>query len=490
MRWSRWRRVGQPSRAPARAAGLGLLAACTLGYAIGPGAAWPTAASAAAPAPSSALRIVSSSPTDNGVDLIVAVPQLLAARTLPTSAFSAAAAERSLQVTASPLGSDDLTVAVLTTGTTGSSAAVRAAAVEMIIALPPNVHVSVVGGNPARVLVAAGQPIAAAVTALRDPAAASSDALTAIDVAAQVVRVTPHGSVIAMGAGLPDAATIASTWPSNVTLYANRRDATGAAAEPEPNRTGGLTTVVASGDEVRAFDQVTADLLGRYRLHVSDVGQASSIHVTVHASDISSSADVALAPVLVPAPPTATTVVLPSPSPSSLPSPPTVSNVPTTNNSHKSRIGGIAVALALIALGAIAVAHRRRRPTDSPAATPAQDLGTPRPQTVAQAPVVVLVSASSPPREKRSSEHVVHSSTEALREVIRLRATTMIVEDGAPDATALTRALANHDQAAGATTRVLTIRRGEVIDLTALEAPPTDQSRDIHEPAPAHELPT
>ena len=154
------------------------------------------------------------------------------------------------------------------------------------------------------------------------------------------------------------------------------------------------------------------------------------------------------------------------------------------------------MALALIALGAIAVAHRQRRPTDSPAATPSQDLRTRHPQTVAQsvvdaqAPVVVLVSASSPPREKRSSEHVVHSSTEALREVIRLRATTMIVEDGAPDATALTRALANHDQAAGATTRVLTIRRGEVIDLTALETPPTDQSRDIHEPAPAHELPT
>jgi hypothetical protein len=95
--------------------------------------------------------------------------------------------------------------------------------------------------------------------------------------------------------------------------------------------------------------------------------------------------------------------------------------------------------------------------------------GVRTPQSHAPTTIVLASSAASAPAIVRGPgpHQIVHTPTAALREALRHRATTIVVEQGVPDASALVVAVAHHDRASGRRTRVVRMSdTGDIIDLS------------------------
>jgi hypothetical protein len=455
----------------------------------------------------------------SGPDLeaVLAAPAMLSGRTLGEASFSVEVDARPAAFPVTPRPADQLDLAVVVgadpVGTEDPSGdATRAAIVELAAALPAASRFAVIGDDPPRLLTALTADRAAVSAGLRSRGVAPSSLEPALRLAADALAGARRPAVLMAGTGLPDAGYVPNPWPATVPLYAARVGSADATGVPLRNSSGGFTTTRRPATLVGAFDAIAADLSGQYQLRVPALpAGAHDLVVHVRAGDLDAAATIDVRPetgtvVTAPNAPDATlaTGALPA-------SPPAAAarRADGTGAGGSSDRGLVALAgvglLALIA-ATVALARRSKR-LDEPLVHAADETAVAPPAPGATAPdptaritdptaritdptaritdptariigpvlappppgeVVVLTGPADDEGERLRVGTVVRSPADALREVVRRRATVLVIEPGADDPAPLLRAVANHDRASGGYTRVVQVTAGgAVIVLTA-----------------------
>jgi hypothetical protein len=334
--------------------------------------------------------------------------------------------------------------------------------------------VAVVADDPPRVLTALTAERAGLGAALTTRGVAPASIDPALHVASDALAGARRPIVVMVGPGLPDAGDVPAWWPTGTTLYAVRVEATErSAGELSRNRTGGFSATRQPTSVVSALDTVAVDLMAQYRITVPDVPAGTDdLVIRVRAAEVDSQATIVLAqPVTANAP--AGSIATDS-LPPSTPAEPVEAARLATNESGPPwpALAGVVLLLGLFAAAAMFGRRRRTAPDHrSGAGSRASDPGAPTPP----AEVTIVLSNRDgphpgPPLGAGSIAGVaqtVSSPEDALREVIRRHATTLVIEPGATNPWPLVRAVANHDRASGGHTRVIQVAStGALIDLT------------------------
>jgi hypothetical protein len=424
----------------------------------------------------SAMQIVRWSRVGSGLEAIVSLPAVLSGRTVTEASFAVTAGAESVPFTVARLAADQLDIALVVTSFGAPTAqpsddAIRGAIVEFVAALPPGGRVAVVGDDPPRSLSSLTGDRAALSLALSTRGVAAAAIDPALRLGADAVVGARRPIVVMIGPGLPVAGTVPTWWPDAVPLYAARAEPTErSTGQFVRNRTGGFATTTPAASIVTALDAVATDLLGQYRITIANVAASiDDLVLRVRVADVDSQATIVLAPGSTRDSPNAA-ATLPEASPA------VVSDLPdaASEGSDPPWTAVIAAVLVVALLaGAAVVARRRdvvagavdRRPS------PAPDPGAPAPP----AEITVVLSARDPagPEQHAGTDlrQVVRTPADALREVVRHRATTLVIEAGTDDPWPLVHAVAHHDRASGGHTRIVQVSAtGTLIDLTNADA--------------------
>jgi hypothetical protein len=419
------------------------------------------------------LQVVRWETTATGLDAVVAAPAMLSGRTLHETSFAVEVDTRPTDFTLTPLLGEQLDVAVVVAtdpaATEDSSGdATRAAIVELTAGLPAGSRFAVIGDDPPRVLTPLTADRAAVSAALRTPGVAPATVGSALRTAATALAGARRPVVLMAGTGLPDGGYVPDPWPGGTPLYAARVGSVDGTAVPVRNSSGGFAMTRRPATIVGALDAIAADLSGQYRVTVPTLpADAHDVVVHVRSAEVDAAATIvvrrAVTTTATVAPPaTPATGVLPVSPPASA-----ARRADGTGRGGSSGRGLVAIAgIGLVVLAGLTVALARR-PTrrGRPAPAAGQIVGT----VLAPPPPgeIVVLRGSTAEKDQRHVGTVVATPADALREVVRRRATVLVIEPGTDDPWPLVRAVANHDRASGGYTRVVQVAaNGTVIDLT------------------------
>jgi hypothetical protein len=239
------------------------------------------------------VTVVSTTPTVEGVQAVVAVPPALSGMRIPTTAWSATAYGMSFPMTTSRLAGPRLQVTLVLDQASAVLGAEQGAAAELLHQLPSATAIgvasgaTVVGGTRGSALAAlgslpAGEPLATGLAAaVRAPKLGQRHVIV---VFARCSAVQPHAGGLPAGVGTDelDIVGLGADCPALGQLAAARN--------------GTVVRGVGAGDSLTAAaDRVADRLLGEYDIAIQGSAGAS-VTVTVHAAGQRLSADLSAVP--------------------------------------------------------------------------------------------------------------------------------------------------------------------------------------------------